>query len=195
MHIWLVKPHVHICPCSRAGLLEHARKFASGPGFRPILGLVTVDSMEVFRHFAFLRHGFKLTTFFIAPKNCIFWGGASLEVIKKFGNFESRKVTRFSWTPLIPFLHPKKMSRVTHNFSESGGKRALAREEVLKIPTINFQFKIYSLRCCVPKPRRLTQLAPLTFSDGGLKWIWCCEISQHTATQCGDALQHKVRWR
>jgi len=35
-------------------------------------GPVTVDSVEVFRHFAFWRHGTRLPTFFIAPTNCIF---------------------------------------------------------------------------------------------------------------------------
>jgi len=44
-------------------------------------GPVTVDSVEIFRHFAFWRHGTRLASFFIVPKNCMFWG-ATFELIK-----------------------------------------------------------------------------------------------------------------
>jgi len=33
---------------------------------------VTVDSVEVFRHFAFWRYGTRLASFYIVPENCIF---------------------------------------------------------------------------------------------------------------------------
>ena len=59
------------------GLLECARKIWIQKYFGP----VTVDSVEIFPHFAFWRHGSTLANFVIAPKNCIFWG-ASFELIK-----------------------------------------------------------------------------------------------------------------
>ena len=65
--------------------------------------LVTVDSVENFRHFSFWRHGTRLATFFIAPKNWFFqshWDN------KNSGIFGSRKVARFWWNPPIPLLHP-----------------------------------------------------------------------------------------
>ena len=66
---------------------------------------MTVDSVEVSHYFAFWRHGTRLASFLIVPKNCIFWG-ASLKLIKKL-EFVPRKVTRFLWNPPIPLLHPR----------------------------------------------------------------------------------------
>ena len=56
-------------------------------------------------HFAFLRHDIKLAIFCIAHLNCIFQG-ASFELKKQSGNFDSRNVTRFLRNPPIPLLHP-----------------------------------------------------------------------------------------
>ena len=41
-------------------------------GIRTYFGSVTVESVRIFCHFAFWRHGFKLATFFIVHMNCIF---------------------------------------------------------------------------------------------------------------------------
>jgi len=47
---------------------QSSRMSASDLG---VFGLVTVDSMEVFRHFAFWRHGTRLASFLIESENCI----------------------------------------------------------------------------------------------------------------------------
>jgi len=97
---------------------------------------VTVDSMEGFHHFEFLRHGFKLATFFIEPKNSVFWGSTSFELIKNLATLNPEKLQGFHGTPLY---HCYTLRNVTSHprFSESGGKRA--RKEVLGMPTFNFQ--------------------------------------------------------
>ena len=65
-HILSINPHIHICPCSCALLI------CKNIGIRTYFSTVTVESVWGFRHFALWRHGFRLATFFIAPKNCIF---------------------------------------------------------------------------------------------------------------------------
>jgi len=61
-----IKLRLHICPCSRT--VSISKKIWIQTYFGP----VTVDSEEVFRHFAFWRHGSRLVTSFIAPEKCIF---------------------------------------------------------------------------------------------------------------------------
>jgi len=56
---------------------------------------VTVDSAEIFRHFAILRDGLGVATFFIALKNCIFWD-ASFELIKNLATLNHEKLKGFS---------------------------------------------------------------------------------------------------
>ena len=88
-----MSPHKHISPCSRT--VGISKKIWIETYFKP----VTVDSVEVFRHFAFWRHGTRLTTFFIAPKNCIFWG-TSFETIKNLATLVPEKLQGFHGTPL-----------------------------------------------------------------------------------------------
>jgi len=86
---------MHVCPCSWAlGICKNI-------GIRTYFGSVRAEFVGVFRHFVFCIKVPKLTTFFIASKNCIFWG-TSFEPISNL-NFEYRKVTRFSWNP--PLYH------------------------------------------------------------------------------------------
>jgi len=88
-----IKPRIHICPCSRT--VGISKKIWIQNYFGP----VTVDSAEVFRHFAFWHHGFRLATFFVAPKNCIFWG-ASFEPIKNLTTLNPAHLQGFHGTPL-----------------------------------------------------------------------------------------------
>ena len=60
------KPRMRIGPSSRA--VGISKKIWIQTYFES----VTVDSVKVFRHFVFWRHGMRLATFSIAPKNCIF---------------------------------------------------------------------------------------------------------------------------
>ena len=54
---------MHICPYSWAlGIYKKIR-------IQTYFGPVKVDSVKVFCHFAFLRHGFKLAPFLITHKN------------------------------------------------------------------------------------------------------------------------------
>ena len=64
--ILLIKPRVRIGPFSRA--VEISKKI----WIQTYLESVTVDSEQIFRHFVLWRHGTRLATFSIAPKNCIF---------------------------------------------------------------------------------------------------------------------------
>ena len=92
---------MQICPCSLAlGLYKNV-------GIRTYLGLVTAESVRFFHHFVFCIKVLRFATFFIAPKNCIFWG-TSFVPIKNLapGNFGYLEVTSFSWNPHIPLLHP-----------------------------------------------------------------------------------------
>jgi len=57
---------MHICPYS--WFIEISNKILIQKYFGP----VTVDSVEIFRDCAFWRHGTRLASFFIEPKNCIF---------------------------------------------------------------------------------------------------------------------------
>jgi len=61
-----IKPRMRICPFSRT--VEISTKIWIMTYFEP----VTVDSEDVFRHFAFWRHGSRLSTFFIAPKTAFY---------------------------------------------------------------------------------------------------------------------------
>ena len=63
--------------------------------FRP----VTVDSVEIFCHFAFWRHGTRLASFLIVPKNCIFWG-ATFELTKNLATLVPEKLQGFYGTLL-----------------------------------------------------------------------------------------------
>jgi len=67
-------------------------------GIRTYLALVTAESMGVFRHLGVLYKSTQ-TTFFITPKNCIFWGG-SFEPIKNLASLGSSKLQGFYGTPL-----------------------------------------------------------------------------------------------
>jgi len=62
-------------------------------------GPVAVDSMEIFRHFAFGRYENRLASFLIVPKNCIF-SGASFELIKTLVTLFPEKLQRFHGTLL-----------------------------------------------------------------------------------------------
>jgi len=53
----------------------------------------------VFRHFVFRRHGTRLATFCIEPKNCIFWG-ASFEPFKHLATLVPEKLQGFHGTHL-----------------------------------------------------------------------------------------------
>jgi len=60
---------------------------------------VMVDYVEVFRDFACCRHGTRIATFFIEPKNCIF-RGASFEPIKHLATLVPEKLQGFHGTHL-----------------------------------------------------------------------------------------------
>ena len=60
---------------------------------------MTVDSVEVSRHFVCWHHGTRLATFFIAPKNCIF-AGTSFEPIKNLATLVPEKLQDFHGNPL-----------------------------------------------------------------------------------------------
>jgi len=79
-----IKPRMHICPCLWA--VGISKKIWIQSYFEP----VTVDSVEIFHHFAFWRHGSKLAIFLIVPKNCIFWG-ASFKLIKNLATLDPEK--------------------------------------------------------------------------------------------------------
>jgi len=95
---------MHICP------LSWALRICKNIGIQTYFGPVTVESVKVFRHFAFWRHGTRLATFLIAPKNCILLRRILLRRIfwahQKFGNFGPQKFTKISWNPPILLLHP-----------------------------------------------------------------------------------------
>ena len=89
---------MHICHCWwTIGISKNIR-------VRTCSGLVTVDSVKISRHFAFLRHGIKLVIVLIAYLNCTFQG-ASFELKKNLQL--SQKVTRFLRNSLVPWLHPR----------------------------------------------------------------------------------------
>jgi len=91
------KPVNSYCPCSRAlGICKNI-------GSRTYFGSMTVEFVGVFRHFTFCSLGNRLASFFIVPKNCIFWG-ASFELIKTW-QLCSPKSYKVSFPP-IPLLHP-----------------------------------------------------------------------------------------
>jgi len=91
-----IQTRMHICPCSRT--VGISKKIWIQNYFGP----VTVDSEEVFRHFAFWRDGSRLATFSIAPKNCIFCG-VSFEPIKNLATLDPEKLQGFHWTPIYHF--------------------------------------------------------------------------------------------
>jgi len=84
---------MHICPCSWS--IEISKKIWSQEYF----GTVTVDSVEIFRHFAFWRHRTRLASFFIESKNCVFWG-ATFELIKNLATLVPEKLQGFYETLL-----------------------------------------------------------------------------------------------
>ena len=84
---------MHICPCSM--MIGIFKKIWIQTYFGP----VTVDSVEIFRHFAFWRHGSRLASFFIVPQNCIFWG-ATFELIKNLATLVPEKLQGFYETLL-----------------------------------------------------------------------------------------------
>ena len=84
---------MHICPCSWS--IEISKKIWIQKYFGP----ATVDSVEIFRHFAFWRHRTRLVSFLIEPKNCIFWG-ATFELIKNLATLVPEKLQGFYETLL-----------------------------------------------------------------------------------------------
>jgi len=90
-----IKPPMHICPCSRT--VGISKKI----WMQTYFGLVKVDSEEVFCHFAFWRHGSRLATFFIAPKNCIF---LEAQPIKNLATLDPEKLQGYPHIQLIFFL-------------------------------------------------------------------------------------------
>ena len=75
-----IRPRMNICPCSwTVGI---SKKIWIQTHF----GLVMIDSEEVFRHFAFWRHGSRLATFF--------------EPIKNLATLDPEKLQGFHGTPL-----------------------------------------------------------------------------------------------
>jgi len=108
-HVLPIQPNMHIWPCSWT--LEFKQIV-----FRTCFGPLTVDSVEVFRHFAFLRHGCRYATFLIAPQscffaptNCIVWG-ASLMLIKQLAALSPEMLPGFDGIPLyhcytLAFVH------------------------------------------------------------------------------------------
>jgi hypothetical protein len=87
------KLRMHIFPCPSA--VEITKKIWIQTYFEP----VTVDSVEIFHHFAFWRHGSKLVSFFVVPKNCIFLV-ASFKLIKNLATLDPEKLQRFYGTLL-----------------------------------------------------------------------------------------------
>ena len=84
---------MHICPCSRAlGICKNI-------GIRTYFGSMAIESVGVFRHFAFCSLENRLASFLIAPKNCFFWG-ASFELIKKLATLFPKNLQGFHWTLL-----------------------------------------------------------------------------------------------
>jgi len=84
---------MHICPCSRAfGICKNI-------GVWTYFGSMTVESVGVFRHFAFCSLGNRLASFCIVPENCIFWG-ASFELITHLTTLFPKKLQGFHWTRL-----------------------------------------------------------------------------------------------
>ena len=71
---------------------------------------MTVDSVEVFRQFAFWRHGTRLASFCIVPENCIFWG-ASFKLMKTLASLVPKKLQGFCETLLY---HYTLMTRNSH---------------------------------------------------------------------------------
>jgi len=56
------KPRIHICPVGISKKIWIQIYF----------GLMTVNSVEIFRHLAFCCDGLRVATLFIALKNCVF---------------------------------------------------------------------------------------------------------------------------
>ena len=85
--------YLHICPCTRAlGIWKNI-------GILVYFGLVTAEIMGGFRHFAFCSLGNRLASFFVVPKNCIFWG-ASFELMKNLATLFPKKLQGFHGTLL-----------------------------------------------------------------------------------------------
>jgi len=84
---------MHISPYS------WALKICKNIGIQTYLGSITVESVRDFCHFAFWRHWFKLATFCIAPKHCIFWG-ASLKLSRNLATLNPENLQGFHGIPL-----------------------------------------------------------------------------------------------
>jgi len=88
-----IKPRMHVCACLWAvGIYKKT-------WIQTYFELVTVDFVEIFHHFAFWRHGTRLASFVIVPKNCIFWG-ASFMLIKNLATLVPEKLQGFCETLL-----------------------------------------------------------------------------------------------
>jgi len=105
MHNLLKNQYVHICPCSWAlGICKNI-------GIRTYFASVTAESVGGFRHFCVLYKSDRSCHFFYCTwelhvLRCIFWAH------QKSGNFVRLKITRFSWNPHIPLLHPRVWSEM-----------------------------------------------------------------------------------
>jgi len=64
---------------------------------RTYFGSMTVESVGFFRHFAFCSLGNRPASFFIVPKDCLFWG-ASFELIINLATVFPKKLQCFLWT-------------------------------------------------------------------------------------------------
>jgi len=90
---------MHICPLSLALRICRKIGLCRNTGIRTYFGSVTVESVKVFRHFAFWRYGTRLATFCIAPNDCIIWG-ASFEPGKYLATLVPEEVQGFHGTHL-----------------------------------------------------------------------------------------------
>ena len=83
---------MHISPSSWAlGICKNI-------GIRTYFGSVTAESVQFFHQFALCIKVPGLSTLFIAPKNCIFWG-AVFEPIKNLATLGTWKLQGFHGTP------------------------------------------------------------------------------------------------
>jgi len=99
---------MHNCPCSWAlGICKNI-------GIRTYFVLVTAESVGVFCHLGVLCKSARTCHFFLLHTRTAFFE-AHFWAHYKSGNFERLKVTRLSWNPPTPLLHP--IMRTRHEFS------------------------------------------------------------------------------
>ena len=72
-----MQTHIHL----KNALIRFGYLVCLPPLDSDIFWFMTVESVGVFRHFAFCSFGNRLVSFFIVPENCIF-PGTSFELIK-----------------------------------------------------------------------------------------------------------------